>query len=231
MGSGREMCYNAVIGMNGKGGGDVRKQAVVLPSDPKRLLEMACSETDPVLKERFLLEAEKGAPDDADVQFELLMLGNLPRRDPKKIDYSVIKCYLLHAFEHPEQHDEDVQKRMTREIFDHDRLQKCRMLSEKPDMLMQKYLARLCREYLHIFIDGQREHTGGWLGFQWVGKRVKALSRPCADMIANMMLSPFLTEAECMLLTGVFYRECLSYLGNSAHLDAMLPAQLRERIR
>ena len=209
----------------------MKKQLSVLPEDPRALLDMACAQEDPVQKERCLLKAETLAPDCIDVQFELLMLGNLPRRDPKRPDYAVIKCYLLHLFEHPEQHDEEAQKGMTREIFDHERVQRCRALAKDPDEWMRRYLARLCREYLHIFIDGQREHAGGWLGFQWLGKRVKALSRPLRDMIMNMMLSPFMTEEECTLLTGIFYRECLSYLGNSAYLDAMLPMEIRERIR
>lgn len=96
---------------------------------------------------------------------------------------------------------------------------------------MQDYLSSLCREYLHVFIEGQREHTGGWLGFQWIGRRVKALALPCADMVRNMLLSPFMSEEECRLLLGVFYRECLSFLGDARALDSLLGDGICRQIR
>ncbi|MBE5776007.1 MAG: hypothetical protein E7326_00690 [Clostridiales bacterium] len=207
------------------------KKTAQLPRDVQALLQMARTEADPVLRERCLLLAEELDGDSLPVQRALLMLGNLARRDPGRIDLSVIKCYLLHVFEHPEMHGEAESKRMTEEIFHHERLQRCLLLAQDKDAFLRDYLAEMCREYLHIFIEGQREHVGGWLGFQTAGKRLKGLSAPCADMILNMMLSPFLTEEEGTCLTGVFYRECLSFLGSSVYLDARLPNEIRERIR
>ena len=34
------------------------------------------------------------------------MHGRLHERDGRRVDYSVVKCYLFHVFEHPEQHNE-----------------------------------------------------------------------------------------------------------------------------
>lgn len=202
-----------------------------LPADFEGLMALAGKTDDPVLKEKCLLAAEKLRPDSLAVKRSLLMLGNLARRDGKKADPSVIKCYMLHVFEHPEQHTEAECARLTGEVFCHPQLEACLALCGDKQKFMQEYLEEICRDYLHIFIEGQREHAGGYLGFQWIGRRVKALSRPCADMVMNMMLSPFLTEEECMLLTGIFYRSCLAFLGRSNDLDELLPAQIRERIR
>lgn len=201
-----------------------------LPRDVQALLQMARTEKDPVVREKCLLLAEEMAPEDLDVQRGLLMLGNLARRDARRIDYSVIKCYLLHVFEHPEAHPEAQQKCMTEELFAHPRLMRCMQLAPDAQAFLQDYLEEMCREYLHLFIDGQREHGGGLWGFQTPSRRIRGLSRPCADMICNMMLSPFLTEQQCMLLTGIFYRASLAFLGSSGPLDSMLPASVRERI-
>ena len=207
------------------------RQEMPLPASPALLLSLAADEEDPVRREKLLLQAEEMSPQDLDVQKALLLLGDLPRRNPKKVDFSVIKCYLLHAFEHPEQHGEDEQRRMTRELFDHPRVHRCLALAENQQAFMQDYLSSLCREYLHVFIEGQREHTGGWLGFQWIGRRVKALALPCADMVRNMLLSPFMSEEECRLLLGVFYRECLSFLGDARALDSLLGDGICRQIR
>lgn len=209
----------------------MRKMEMPLPENVSLLLSMAVEEEEPVRKEKCLLKAADIAPHDLEVQKALLLLGDLARRDPKKVDFSVIKCYVLHAFEHPEQHDEDTQKRMVREIFDHPQLHKCLSLAVDQHAFMRDYLGALCREYLHTFIEGQREHTGGWLGFQWIGRRVKALSMPCADMVRHMLLCPFMTEAESTLLISVFYRECLSFLGETKYLDGALGDAICRLIR
>lgn len=207
------------------------KKEKTLPGDVQALLCMAHREEDPVTRKKCLLLAEEMEADSLQVQRGLLMLGDLERRDPRRLDFSVIKCYLLHAFEHAESHSEQELEKMTREIFHHPRLEKCLSLAPDRDVFLKDYLSELCRDYLHIFIEGQREHAGGWLGFQTPGMRLKGLSRPCADMVMNMLLSPFLTEEEGLLLTGVFYRECLSFLGSSRYLDAFLPPEVQERIR
>ena len=57
---------------------------------------------DPVYAHARLKRAEILAPDSLEVQKALLLLGCLHERQRRPADYSLIKCYLLHAFEHPE---------------------------------------------------------------------------------------------------------------------------------
>ena len=35
-------------------------------------------------------------------------------RDPRRVNFSVIKCYMLHVYEHPEQHEEEDIRQKTR---------------------------------------------------------------------------------------------------------------------
>ena len=82
--------------------------------DAATLLMRARAAGDPRDAHAYLTRAEALAPDDLRVQRELLMRGNLHLRDPRHVSFHVIKSYLLHAFEHPKQHDEDEQRRMAR---------------------------------------------------------------------------------------------------------------------
>ena len=68
------------------------RQEMPLPASPALLLSLAADEEDPVRREKLLLQAEEMSPQDLDVQKALLLLGDLPRRNPKKVDFSVIKC-------------------------------------------------------------------------------------------------------------------------------------------
>ena len=79
-----------------------------------RLVDKAVQAADPVKKKKLLDQAEALCPDSLHVQREKLYLGRLWQRDLKNIDYHLIKCYLLHVFEAPEQESRAMRESMLR---------------------------------------------------------------------------------------------------------------------
>ncbi|MBE5770478.1 MAG: hypothetical protein E7336_03775 [Clostridiales bacterium] len=201
-------------------------------SSQETYLALARKEKNPVKKQVLLAQAERIAPDDLAVQKELLMLGDLYRRDGKNPDPRLIKCYLFHIFEHPESHDEQEQEHMAREIFDHPRLQRCLALSPAPQEFMKEYLHDLSDAYIEMFIRNERAHVPSLFGFVPPRRLVKFLSLPAADVIRNIFLCPFLAENEQSLLAGAFYRAFYQYVnGHTENLDEALGEEIRALIQ
>ena len=184
-------------------------------------------------KERYeqLLIRERENPGDLAVQRELLLLGDNWKKDGRNPDPSLIKCYLFHAFEHPEAHDEQQQENMAREFFDAPRLQTCLALAKDPDAFMKEYLGEMARSYIDIFIWHQKEHVPSLFGFVPPKRIPRYLAIPMGDVVRNIFLCPFLSLEEQQLLAGVFYRACYGFLnGQTEHLDAALGAEIRALI-
>ena len=191
--------------------------------DVATLLLRARSASDPRDAHAYLAHAEELDPNDLRVQRELLMRGNLHLRDPKNVSFHVIKSYLLHAFEHPEQHDEAEQHRMAREIFDHPRLQRCLRLTEQPDQFMATYLQELCADYVRIFILPDASHSRSFLGFTLPGTQAASMAVPAYDLLQNIFLSPDLSQSEQKQLAGAFYRAYSAQMsGHTQPLDERL---------
>ena len=151
------------------------------------------------------------------------MRGNLHLRDPRHVSFHVIKSYLLHAFEHPEQHDEAEQRRMAREIFDEPRLHRCLQLSDQPDAFLQSYLQELCADYVRIFILPDASHCRSFLGFTMPGTQAASMAVPAYDVLHNIFLSPDLTQTEQRQLAGAFYRAYRTQMnGHTQPLDERL---------
>lgn len=179
-----------------------------------------------------LLQAERLAPEDINVQRRLLMNGRLHERDAKKMDFSVIKCYLLHAFEHPEDHSEAQLKQMTRELFDEERLQTCLRLSKEPARFLQTYLEDLSREYMRVFVAPDNTHIPRVFGLSFKGSLSKYLAKPAKDIIHNILSSPYMNVEEARLLSRAFYRAFYDHAhGEVRELDSLLGAQLRQALQ
>ena len=195
-------------------------------------LSLAQKEKDPLKKHVLLSQAERIAPDDLAVQRELLMLGDIYKRDRKNPDPRLIKCYLFHIFEHPEAHAEDEQARLAREFFDHPRLQKCLALSPVPQAFLKEYLQALSDAYIDLFIRNERSHVPSLFGFVPPKRLIRFISFPAADVIRNIFLCPFLSLDEQTLLAGAFYRAFYQYVdGQSETLDGALGQEIRALIQ
>lgn len=191
--------------------------------DADTLYARGRSAQDPRDAHAFLSRAAEIAPDDLRIHKELLLRGNLHKRDPHNITFHVIKCYLLHAFEHPEKHDENEQKRMAREIFDHEQLRRCLEIATDPEAFLKEYLHDLCSEYVRLFIAGDSTHTRALLGITISSKQPVYLAVPAYDAIDNILQSAFLSEDEKNLLAGAFYRAYHAFMeGRTEPLDERL---------
>ncbi len=195
-------------------------------------LHIADTEEDPVLIHQALSQAEALAPDNLEVQKKLLLLGRLHERNPKRFDFGVIKSYLLHAFEHPEDHEEKKREDMIREIFHHQRLERCLALAEDKTAFLQEYLLDLSRDYMRLFVGGDNSHVPRVFGFSFKGSLPKHLAAPAGDIISNILSSPILTEEQGKLLAKAFYRAFYDYVsGDVKELDKNLGPQVRSLLR
>lgn len=195
--------------------------------DADTCLRLANAAEDPVYRHQLLARAEELAPQNLSVQRALLMLGRLHERDPRHVDFSVIKCYLLHVFEYPEQHAEQDIREKAREIFDHPRLKKCLGLSSDPDAFLRGYLEELSLEYIRVFLAASSAHSPSLLGFTLKHSAAKCLAEPMAKMLANILSSAYLRAGEQTMLAGLFYRACHRHLnGETRYLDAKLSPEI-----
>lgn len=190
------------------------------------------SAQDPRDAHAFLLRAAEIAPDDLRIQKELLLRGNLHKRDAHNITFHVIKCYLLHAFEHPDQHDAAERKRMARELFDHEQLFRCLEIAPDREAFLKEYLQDLCAEYVRLFIAGDTTHTRAVLGITLSSKQPAYLAIPAFDVINNIFLCPCYSEDEKLLLSGAFYRAYHAFMeGRTEPLDEKLGNMLGKLIQ
>lgn len=191
------------------------------------MLARAKDQSDPVAKYAYLSRAAQLAPADIRAQRALLMHGRLHERNPKHLDYSVIKCYLFHAFEHPADHSADKQKAMARELFDEPQLLKCLSLAEDKDKFMKDYLQEISAGYIQLFIAGDSRHSPGIMGIVISSKLPKYLAGPARDVIVNILSSPYLDSAERLLLAAAFYRAFTAFVGGSVEtLDERLGGEI-----
>lgn len=172
----------------------------------QELLREAEKTEDPKYAHRLLTRAEVLAPDSLDVQRALLMHGRLHERDSRTMDYSVIKSYLFHAFEHPEKHSEEEQRRMARELFDDRRLKLCLELSPDQEAFLKDYLEDLAKDYMRIFVAADSSHSPRVLGMGRASQLYKYLAKPASDIILNLLSSPYLSAQEQVLAASAFYR-------------------------
>lgn len=211
-----------------------KKQKTPVVDDRMNVLDLlyaAKTTDDPKYAHACLTRAEILAPDSLDVQRALLLHGKLHERDKRAADYAVIKSWLLHAFEHPEQHTEEEQKRMSRELFDEKRLQNCLKMTADPDAFLASYLDGLCDEYMRIFIAGEASHAPRVFGLGSKTMLHKYLANPVSDMIHNIYLSPFLSAQEQAQLARCVYKAFYRYVsGEVKQLDTLLGAELTARL-
>ena len=161
--------------------------ARALPGEEEalRLCAQAERAADPVRKKALLDQAAEACPDSLTVQSELLHLGRLWQRTPRRMDYHVVKCYLLHVFEDPAQETPQMRRAMLAELTGDAQLKRCLALAEDPEAFLREYLTRLCREYVRLFLKGSAAYGGRFMGLQVV-RLERSLARPVARMLDNM---------------------------------------------
>ncbi|NLD34074.1 MAG: hypothetical protein GX653_04110 [Clostridiales bacterium] len=207
-----------------------QKKAPPQPPDSMSAMDLvheAKVTEDPVYAYACLKRAEILAPDSLDVQRALLLLGRLHERDRRPADYALIKCYLLHAFEHPEKHTEEELERMARELFDDKRLQTCLSLAPDAEAFLEGYLGDLSAEYMRVFVAGESSHAPRVFGMSLKNQMPSYLARPAADIIRNAMSSAYLSAQEQRLVARAFYKAFYRQMnGDTKALDKLLGAEV-----
>lgn len=191
------------------------------------LLHEARVTDDAVYAKACLDRAEILAPDSLEAQRALLMHGRLHERGRDPGDFSVIKCYLLHGFEHPEEYSEEALRRQAQELFCDPRLKACLALSPDPEGFLKDYLAELSQQYMHLFVAGDSSHAPRLFGFSHRSSLPRYLAMPASDIIRNMLSSPFLDAEQQRLLARSFYEAFSRQMeGRTTELDRQLGPQL-----
>ncbi len=217
-------------------------QAVVLKASPAQvkmpsrigedipgLLRRAQEESDPKKRYALLQKAEEAAPENLRVQLALLLHGRLHERDGRKIDFSVIKCYLLHAFEEPEAYPPARREEMFRELFSQERLVKAMDMAPDGKGFLREYLTALSGEYIHLFLRGSSRHMKPVFGFAPAGKPSRLLAAPAAGMIRRMAGEQALSGDQREMLAGAFYQAYVNeFQGETAYLDEALGTLLEQ---
>ena len=165
-----------------------------LVSDEKHISEEAAEWIEKALKvtslperKKILDQAKKECPNDPEIDWELLFIGT---QDPKpargKMDFSIIKSWLLQIYRKPDDFSREKRDAMRQELFEGPQLQAVLAASEDPEGKMREYLERLCREYVDIFLKEDNQLMGTIFGFRIGRNRTKILEEAVSEMIRRI---------------------------------------------
>ena len=193
----------------------------------EQLLFLADTQDDHKITHLALSRAAELAPDDLGIKRQLLLLGRLYERDSRKMDFGVIKSYLLHPFEHPDKHTPEEARKMARELFEEPLLLRCLELAPDPEKFLADYLQELSRDYMRIFVAADNSHVPRVFGISFRGNLARYLAIPARDIISNIFSSPYLSQEEARVLAKAFYRAFYDHVsGEVRELDKLLGAQI-----
>lgn len=200
-----------------------QKTAAPVPEDAQALLDEADKQKTPEKKYKVLKEAQARYPDCLAVAEALLFLGRLYERDPRKLDFSVIKCHLWHVYLTPEEFSGEQAAAMRMELFEHPDLERCRQLSPNADAFTRAYLQRLAKEFIRLFLRGSNRYMRSYFGFRMGGSAAKMLAPPAATMLVNIDGDELLSRERRDMLSCALYRAfALDMGGETQWLDAEL---------
>jgi uncharacterized Zn finger protein (UPF0148 family) len=203
-----------------KTGADSDRDAV------REALKQAEAQPDPKKRYALLTRAQQEYPDNLAVAEELLLLGRLHERDPRKLDFSVIKSYLLNAYLEPQLYTPEQSAAMRRELFEHPDLERCLALAEDRNAFLSHYLTRLSNQFIELFLKGSSQYMRRFFGFGLDSRAPKLLSYPAARMLKAMRGDPLFSEEQRLLLARAFYRSFSAQMGEDTQwLDKAMAEQ------
>lgn len=193
-------------------GAPLAQQTDLVPAGAAALLQKASQQHNNRKKLALLQKAREEFPDCLAVEEEWLFQGKLPQKAAQVLDYSGIKCHLLHFYLTPEDFPLTRQQAMRQELFEDPQLQRCLSLAASPEAFMTHYLERLCRGFIQVFLFGSNQYMPRLMGFQLERNAAKVLSAPVADMLrairADEALTPEQQASLCAALETAFAAEC-----------------------
>lgn len=152
-------------------------------------------------RKKILEQAKAACPDAPEIDWELLFIGT---PDPKpargKLDFSIIKSWLLQIYRKPGDFTREKRDAMRRDLFEGEQLQAVLASYENPEEKMQKYLGRLCREYIDIFLKEDNQLMGNFFGLRLGRNRDKILEDAVSGMIRQIEADEQLTAERKQML-------------------------------
>ncbi len=182
------------------------------PAGAAALLQKASEQHDNRKKLALLRQARQEYPDCLAVEEEWLFQGRLPEKPGLSLDFTGIKCWLLQPYLTPEAFDEPRRRAMAEELFGDPQLLRCMAISGGEEAYTARYLLRLCREFIDVFLKGSSEYMPRFLGISLERNPAKALAKPGAQMLRAMQADENLTasqrESLCAAFRQAFSAEC-----------------------
>lgn len=200
------------------------RSAVPGPEAEKWLREAANTVSYPE-KEKILLRAREACPDCFEIEWELLFIGQKKKPARGRIDFSMIRSYLLEIWLTPEEFTRAETNQMRSELFENEQLARCRRLSEDPEGMTEKYLYRLCREFIDLFMEGDSRIVRSLFGFRLDRNTDRVLSQHGAGMLIRIRQDAALEPVQKDQLYQAFYRALSEKLeGRTRYLEEALAA-------
>ncbi len=195
-----------------------------LPPEAEAYLRKAEKADSIPARKKILLEARALFPDCFPIEWEYLFIGHEGKsRLRNRLDFSIIKSYLLEMYLMPEEFSEERKQADRTELFEDPQLLRCLRMGKDPDQLMRDYLLRLSREFIDLFLEGDSRINRTFLGIRLNRNPEKALSQAAVRVIRNMEADTLLPEDRRRLLTQCFYQAFSIRLGGqTGWLDAEL---------
>ncbi|MBR6028099.1 MAG: zinc ribbon domain-containing protein [Clostridia bacterium] len=165
-------------------------------------------------REKILRQALTACPDDPDLEFELLFIGH--ERPAWRMDYTIIKSFLLEIYRQPGRFTAAQRDEMRLELFGDPQLARCQALSGDPEACLRSYLQRLCEEYVEVFLEGDSRVMGTWFGLRLDRDKRRRLTGPVSAMRKAVEEDEGLTAEQRGLLTEALNRAFEARVGADA---------------
>lgn len=152
-------------------------------------------------RKKILEEAKKACPDEPAIDWELLFVGTPDPKPPRgRMDFSIIKSWLLQIWRKPGEFSEAKRDAMREELFDSPQLRRTLAATTNPEEKMREYLERLCREYIDIFLKEDNQLMGNIFGLRIGRNRDRILAGAVEEMIRRIEMDKKLTEERQKML-------------------------------
>jgi len=176
-------------------------------------------------RKKILEAASVACPGSREIAWEMVFIGHPDPNPPRgRMDFSIIKSWLLQIYRKPGEFSDERRARMRQEIFGDPQLLSCLAGFDQPEQKLREYLDRLCTEYLEIFLEEDNRLMGNWFGLRLGGKnKEKLLAAPVAEMMARIRADEALTgEQRDLLRTALYQAYARRAGGHTEYLDNLI---------
>ena len=174
-------------------------------------------------RKKILQQGLEACPGSREIEWELLFVGEEPRKKTWGLDFSIIKSWILEIYLKPEAFSEEKKDQMRFQFFDDPKLKACLNRFDNPADKQREYLQRLCREYVELFLEGSNQIMGNFLGIRIERNKEKRVAVPVAEMINRIRTDEKLSPEQREQLWKAMYQGYASYAnGKTQYLDERL---------